>query len=46
MRLFKDQPKWTPIQRDEDSDANTYRKDYLKVRDGELDSVPDSQRMT
>jgi 1,2-dihydroxy-3-keto-5-methylthiopentene dioxygenase len=46
MRLFKDQPKWTPIQRGEDSDANPYRKDYLKTRDGALDSVPDSQRMT
>jgi len=33
MRLFKDEPKWTPIQRGEASDANPYRKDYLNLRD-------------
>ncbi len=46
MRLFKDEPKWTPIKRDGESDENPHRKDYLQVRDGALDSVPDEQRMT
>ncbi|GAB7347899.1 hypothetical protein MBLNU459_g5422t1 [Dothideomycetes sp. NU459] len=34
MRLFKDEPKWTPLQRGEETDANSYRQDYLKTRDG------------
>ena len=46
MRLFKDQPKWTPLQRGTETDTNQYRKEYLEMRDGELDAVPDSQRMT
>lgn len=32
MRLFKEDPKWTPLQRGEETDENTFRKDYLKAR--------------
>nr|POE76224.1 1,2-dihydroxy-3-keto-5-methylthiopentene dioxygenase [Quercus suber] len=46
LRLFKEDPKWTPLKRGEETDANPFRRDYLKARDGELDSVPDEQRMT
>ncbi|KAG6332096.1 hypothetical protein ID866_6992 [Astraeus odoratus] len=30
MRLFKDEPKWTPHNRGEVTDSNPYRLDYLK----------------
>jgi len=33
MRLFKDDPKWTPLNRGEDTDVNERRKAYLKARD-------------
>lgn len=48
MRLFKDEPKWTPLKRGEDTDGNEFRKDYLKTRtrDGGLEEVPAEQRMT
>ncbi|KAK4539804.1 1,2-dihydroxy-3-keto-5-methylthiopentene dioxygenase [Oleoguttula mirabilis] len=46
LRLFKEDPKWTPLQRGEDTDSNQFRSEYLKTRDGALDSVPDAQRMT
>ena len=46
MRLFKDEPKWTPLNRGAETEDNQYRKDYIKMRDGELDSIPDEQRMT
>ncbi|KAF4551373.1 1,2-dihydroxy-3-keto-5-methylthiopentene dioxygenase [Elsinoe fawcettii] len=32
MRLFKDQPKWTPLNRGEETDANEYRRTYLEER--------------
>ena len=30
MRLFKDEPKWTPLSRGDDTDVNEHRKNYLK----------------
>jgi len=30
LRLFKEEPKWTPYNRSEETDANPYRIDYLK----------------
>jgi len=32
MRLFKDQPKWTPLNRGNETDQNPFRKDYLRDR--------------
>jgi 1,2-dihydroxy-3-keto-5-methylthiopentene dioxygenase len=29
MRLFKDEPKWTPLNRSEDLDTNPQRKEYV-----------------
>ena len=29
MRLFKDEPKWTPLNRSSDLDANEHRKAYV-----------------
>ncbi|KAF2425836.1 1,2-dihydroxy-3-keto-5-methylthiopentene dioxygenase [Tothia fuscella] len=34
MRLFKDDPKWTPLTRGAETDTNQFRKEYLKERDG------------
>ncbi|EME43016.1 hypothetical protein DOTSEDRAFT_132175 [Dothistroma septosporum NZE10] len=34
MRLFKEDPKWTPLQRGEETDVNAFRKEYLQARDG------------
>jgi cupin superfamily acireductone dioxygenase involved in methionine salvage len=34
MRLFKEDPKWTPLNRGQETDINEFRKDYLKMRDG------------
>ncbi|KAJ3064322.1 1,2-dihydroxy-3-keto-5-methylthiopentene dioxygenase [Quaeritorhiza haematococci] len=30
MRLFKEDPKWTPLNRDEKTDVNPYRVEYIK----------------
>jgi cupin superfamily acireductone dioxygenase involved in methionine salvage len=32
MRLFKDQPKWTPLNRGKETDENPFRKDYVAAR--------------
>jgi 1,2-dihydroxy-3-keto-5-methylthiopentene dioxygenase len=38
MRLFKEDPKWTPLNRGNETDENPYRKqyltEYLKARQG------------
>ncbi len=33
MRLFKDAPKWTPLNRGEATDANPLRKEYVEARE-------------
>lgn len=30
MRLFKDEPKWTPLNRSEDLEANPHRQSYIQ----------------
>ncbi len=29
MRLFKDEPKWTPLNRSEELDVNPHRQEYV-----------------
>jgi 1,2-dihydroxy-3-keto-5-methylthiopentene dioxygenase len=31
MRLFKEEPKWTPLNRGPEVDVNPYRQDYIKA---------------
>lgn len=30
MRLFQDEPKWTPLNRSSDLEVNPHRKDYVQ----------------
>lgn len=30
MRLFKEEPKWTPLNRSEELSSNPYRKEYVQ----------------
>ena len=32
MRLFKDEPKWTPLNRGETTESNDFRKQYVSKR--------------
>ena len=32
MRLFKEEPQWTPLNRGPEVDVNPYRKEYLSAR--------------
>ncbi|KAF2810982.1 1,2-dihydroxy-3-keto-5-methylthiopentene dioxygenase [Mytilinidion resinicola] len=34
MRLFKEDPKWTPLNRGSETEENQYRREYLKLREG------------
>ena len=40
MRLFKDEPKWTPLNRAPDLENNPHRKSYLQ------NGAPDAAMMT
>ena len=31
-RLFKDEPKWTPLNRGEETETNNFRKEYVTSR--------------
>lgn len=33
MRLFKDEPKWTALNRGHETEANPHRKEYLQTRE-------------
>ena len=34
MRLFKDEPKWTPLNRGQETEENEFRKQYVEMREG------------
>ncbi|KAK3074192.1 1,2-dihydroxy-3-keto-5-methylthiopentene dioxygenase [Teratosphaeriaceae sp. CCFEE 6253] len=44
MRLFKEDPRWTPLKRGSETDENEFRQEYLKMRNGETDSMPEKAR--
>ena len=47
MRLFKDEPKWTPLNRGEDTEGNEFRKGYVSTRDGqEVPALEDERSIT
>ena len=33
MRLFKDEPKWTPLNRDAETEGNPIRREYVEKRE-------------
>ncbi|TKA28880.1 1,2-dihydroxy-3-keto-5-methylthiopentene dioxygenase [Salinomyces thailandicus] len=39
IRLFKEDPKWTPLQRGEETDKNAFRAAYLQTRDGTAETA-------
>ena len=36
MRLFRDHPKWTPLNRDESLEENEVRRNYVQQREEAL----------
>jgi cupin superfamily acireductone dioxygenase involved in methionine salvage len=40
MRLFKDEPKWTPLNRGNDTDNNEHRMEYIKQRQSGFQATP------
>jgi cupin superfamily acireductone dioxygenase involved in methionine salvage len=33
LRLFKDEPKWTPLNRGEETERNPIRREYVAARE-------------
>lgn len=33
MRLFKDEPKWTPLNRGVETEGNKFRREYVEKRE-------------
>lgn len=42
MRLFQDEPKWTPLNRGDDTDVNVHRKGYLQGREAKAKAEGDA----
>ena len=40
MRLFKDEPKWTPLNRVPELEENKYRKEYVRQVMEAIGNVP------